>query len=179
MSSKGTVLHGRESWVVWSTGRIFGNYHRFERAQRQEIQFIRQGAVPDVTSRRSIPKFLTLGGEWRIDMYFGRQLCFPGEICSTPLWPNMVLWSRAAKWEQWEDGIEKVHKRKKAKHSDPVTECREGGWSVRLYPTEVEAGDFVVMSATGLLKYLRMKRTQQQKALCALGFTLCILSQIK
>lgn len=112
-------------------------------------------------------------------MYFGRQLCFPGEICSTPLWPNMVLWSRAAKWEQWEDGIEKVHKRKKAKHSDPVTECREGGWSVRLYPTEVEAGDFVVMSATGLIKYLRMKRTQQQKALCALGFTLCILSQIK
>lgn len=77
------------------------------------------GEPADTISRRPAPKLLTLRVEWEMDVDLGRQLHFPGEICSTTLQPDMVLWTAASKSVQlvkqivaWEE------RRKKAKYSN-------------------------------------------------------------
>ncbi len=110
-------------------------------------------------------KLLTSGVVWNKEVNLGRQLQFPQEICSTTLRPDAVLWSAAVKsvvlielTVPWEEGLEAAYERKKAKYADLVTECRESGWSVRLYPVEVGARGFVGRSSSCLLQVLELWR---------------------
>ncbi len=57
----------------------------------------------------------------------------------------------------WKEGLEASYERKKAKYADLVTECKESGWSVRLYPVEVGARGFVGRSTSCLLKDLGLR----------------------
>lgn len=47
------------------------------------------------------------------------------------------------------------------KYADLVAECREGGWSVRLYPVEVGGRSFAGDSDTPLFKDLKPDCTRQ------------------
>ncbi len=54
----------------------------------------------------------------------------------------------------WEEELKAAYERKKLKYADLTAECRESGWSVRLYPVEVGARGFVGRSASCLFKDL-------------------------
>ena len=128
------------------------------------IHFLRQGEPTVRTSKRPPAKLLTPGAAWKMEVDLGRQLHFPQEICSTTLRPDAVLWSAAVKSATlieltvpWEEGLEAAYERKKAKYADLVAECRESGWSVKLYPVEVGARGFVGRSTSRLLKDLGLR----------------------
>ncbi|KAJ8353609.1 hypothetical protein SKAU_G00211760 [Synaphobranchus kaupii] len=138
---------------------------------QQRIHFLKKGESADTISRRPAPKLLSPGVEWRMEVDVGRQLHFPGEICSTTLQPDIVLWAAEEKsvllvelTVPWEEGVEAAHERKRAKYADLVAECREGGWSARLYPVEVGARGFVGGSTTCLLKDLGLRGRALSKA---------------
>ena len=84
-----------------------------------------------------------------MEVEMGSQLHFPGEIYSTTLQSDMVLGTTVGKSAlvklavPWGEGLEAAHERKRAKYANLVAECREGGWSVRLYPVEVDVRGFV------------------------------------
>ncbi|CAJ1085723.1 LOW QUALITY PROTEIN: protein-glutamine gamma-glutamyltransferase 2-like [Xyrichtys novacula] len=70
--------------------------------------------------------------DWSMRADIGQQLQFPREITTTSLWPDIVLWSAAAKSAMlieltvpWEEGIHAAYEWKAAKYSDQVAECRE------------------------------------------------------
>ena len=141
------------------------------RGSQQRIHFLRQGDPALHTNKRPAPKSLTPGVEWKMEVDLGRQLHFPREINCTTLRPDMVLWTTAGKSAllveltvPWEEGLEAAHERKRAKYADLVAECREGGWSTRLYPVEVGARGFVGDSTTRLLKDLGLRGTRLHKA---------------
>ncbi|KAJ8339289.1 hypothetical protein SKAU_G00360750 [Synaphobranchus kaupii] len=138
---------------------------------QQRIHFLKKGESADTISRRPAPTLLSPGVEWRMEVDLGRQLNFPGEICSTTLRPDIVLWAAEEKsvllvelTVPWEEGVEAAHERKRAKYADLVAECREGGWSARLYPVEVGARGFVGGSTTCLLKDLGLRGRALSKA---------------
>ncbi|KAJ8415032.1 hypothetical protein AAFF_G00007300 [Aldrovandia affinis] len=106
-----------------------------------------------------------------MEVDLGRQLQFPQEICSTTLRPDVVLWSAAAKSAllieltvPWEEGLEAAYERKMAKYADLVAECRESGWSVRMYPVEVGARGFVGSSTSRLLRDLGLRGARLSKS---------------
>ncbi len=106
-----------------------------------------------------------------MEVDLGRQLHFPEEICNATLWPDLVLWSSTGRSAllfvltvPWEEGFEAAHERKRAKYVDLVAECREGGWSVKLYPVEVGPRGFVGATMTRLLKDLRCWRARLHRA---------------
>ena len=149
------------------------NTGRGETAGAQHhIHFLRQGELPAGPRRRPPPKLLSQGAEWRLAVDVGRQLQFPQEICCTTLRPDMVLWTSVQKRAllveltvPWEEGLAAAHERKRAKYSDLLAECREAGWSARLYPVEVGARGFVADSTTRLLRDLGLRGTSLQKAI--------------
>ncbi len=131
---------------------------------RCRIHFLRQGEPMTHISKRPPAKLLTTGVVWKMEVDLGRQLQFQQKICSTNLRPDVVLWSAAVKsvvlielTVPWEEGLEAAYERKKAKYADLVAECRESGWSVRLYPVEVGARGFVGRSTSCLLKDLGLR----------------------
>ena len=70
---------------------------------------------------------------------------------------SALLVELAVPWEE-------AHERKRAKYADLVTECRESGWSTRLYPVELGARLFVGDSVTHLLKDLGLRGARLHKA---------------
>lgn len=84
--------------------------------------------------RRNTRPF-SLDQEWDMRVDQDRQLCFPTEITTTSLRPDIVVWSTKAKSVNlikltvpMEEGIEAAFERKKDKYSELATECREAGW---------------------------------------------------
>ncbi|KAJ8393343.1 hypothetical protein AAFF_G00062440 [Aldrovandia affinis] len=120
------------------------------------------------SSKRPPSNLLTSGAEWKMKVDLGRQLQFPQEICSTTLRPDVVLWSAAAKSAlltvPWEEGLEAAYERKMAKYADLVADCRESGWSVRMYPVEVGARGFVGSSTSRLLRDLELRGARLSKS---------------
>ena len=138
---------------------------------QQRTHFLREGEKGDTVRRRPASTLLLPGVEWRMEVDLGRQLHFPGEICSTTLRPDVVLWARTERSAllveltvPWEEGMEGAHERKRAKYSDLVAECRESGWSTRLFPVEVGTRGFVGSSMTRLLKELGLRGKELHKA---------------
>src|SRR4029434_3503076 len=91
--------------------------------------------------------------------------------CSTTLRPDVVLWAKTERYAllveltvPLEEGMEGAHERKRAKYSDLVAECRESGWSTRLFPVEVGTRGFVGSSMTRLLKELGLRGRKLHKA---------------
>lgn len=54
--------------------------------------------------------------------------------------------------------------RTRAEYADVVAECRENGWSIRLYPVEVGARGSVGSCPSCLLKDLRLQRARLIKS---------------
>eukprot|EP00064_Thunnus_orientalis_P002837 superscaffoldBa00000219_g2845 len=105
------------------------------------IQFVRPGESMGDTSSQSSPRCLSPGKDWQIMVNIGKQLHLSPEITTTPLWPDIVLWSTAAKNAllieltiPWEEGMQAANERKRAKYSDLAVECREAGWTTIIYP---------------------------------------------
>lgn len=72
------------------------------------------------------------------------HLCFPGEITTTSLCPDIVLWSTKAKsvllFELTipAEGVnEAAHERNMGKYLELAAECWEEGWKTSIYPLEV------------------------------------------
>ncbi|KAJ8352978.1 hypothetical protein AAFF_G00124830, partial [Aldrovandia affinis] len=149
---KTALTQGRLTWrhdqVLRKLAEVLEKCRQEANSQRpsgsqQRIHFLRQGEPAQHSSKRPPSNLLTSGAEWKMKVDLGRQLQFPQEICSTTLRPDVVLWSAAAKSAllieltvPWEEGLEAAYERKMAKYADLVAECRESGWSVRMYPVE-------------------------------------------
>lgn len=97
----------------------------------------------------------------RVDL--DRQLRFQGEITTTSLRPDIVVWSTKARSvllveltipaeEGIEEGIEAAHERIMAKYSELAAECREAGWKTSIYPVEIGCRGYVGLSTTRLLR---------------------------
>ncbi|KAJ8358431.1 hypothetical protein AAFF_G00439950 [Aldrovandia affinis] len=177
---KTALTQGRLTWrhdqVLRKLAEVLEKCRQEVNSQRlsgsqQRIHFLRQGEPAQHSSKRPPSNLLTSGAEWKMKVDLGRQLQFPQEICSTILRPDVVLWSAAAKSAllieltvPWEEGLEAAYERKMAKYADLVAECRESGWSVRMYPVEVGARGFVGSSTSHLLRDLELRGARLSKS---------------
>ncbi|KAJ8381264.1 hypothetical protein SKAU_G00020420 [Synaphobranchus kaupii] len=86
------------------------------------IHFVREGGGRRSTKPRETPRLFSSDQEWNMRVDLGRQLQFPGEITTTSIRPDIVVWSTKAKagllielTVPWEKGIEAAFERKKTK----------------------------------------------------------------
>lgn len=84
---------------------------------------------------------------------------FPGEVWSITRQPEMFLWTTAGKSALLvkltvpsEEVLEASHRRRKAKYTDLIVECRKRGWGVRLH-----------LGGGGCLRPLELKGLSLQK----------------
>lgn len=99
------------------------------------VSFVMEGGGRRNIRPRETPSPFASDQEWDMTVELDRQLCFPLEITTTPLHPDVVVWSTKARsvllielMVPVEDSIQAAFKRKKAKYSELAAECREAGW---------------------------------------------------
>ena len=87
-----------------------------------------------------------------MEVDIGKKLMFPG-IVQTNLRLDTILCSEIGKklimiklTVPWETRCEKTYKRKNAKYTDVLKECRRRGWRTWLFPIEVGVRGFCSQS---------------------------------
>ncbi|KAL0188639.1 hypothetical protein M9458_015738, partial [Cirrhinus mrigala] len=130
-SCKIALSQGRYRWrhdQYWrNVDRIANNYHQ-------------QKTPPSLRRKEGeTARLFSSNQEWNMRVDLDRQLRFPTEITTTPLRPDIVVWSTKARSVHLieltvplEEGIEAAFERKKAKYSElavelPATQWREAG----------------------------------------------------
>lgn len=88
----------------------------------------------------------------------GRPQKAAGEIATTTLRPDIVIWSTVERSVHlieltilWEEGMTVAHERKRLKYSELAAECQEADWKTRVYPVEVGSRGFVDKTVVQLL----------------------------
>lgn len=78
-----------------------------------------------------------------------QRLCFPTEITTTNLQPDLVLWSSflcstliVELMVPWEDAVGEAYERKSLKYSELVADREQRGWRTRVFPVEVGCRGF-------------------------------------
>lgn len=94
---------------------------------------------------------------------------FPEAVAKTTLKPDIVLTSAASKQLSllvlilpWEDSMEEVNERKRARYSALVEECWSNGWLVRCQPIEVGCRGFAGKSICRAFKMLGIRGVSYQ-----------------
>ena len=92
------------------------------------------------------------------------QLCFPPEIASTNLRPDLVLWSAALKLVYiveltvpWEGAVEEAYERKKLRYAELAADAHQNGWKARVCPVEVGCRGFIATSTSRLLREMGVR----------------------
>lgn len=79
-----------------------------------------------------------------------QRLCFPVEIATTSLRPDLVLWSSSLRSAfiveltvPWEDAVMEAYEQKSLKYSELAADAEKHGWKTKVYPVEVGCRGFV------------------------------------
>jgi len=82
-----------------------------------------------------------------------------GQIVTTNVRPDIVLWSGSARIVQlidltvpWEDAVDETYERKTLWYAHLATEAEQRGWRVQDYPVEMGCQGFVAHSTTRFLR---------------------------
>ena len=112
------------------------------------------------------PKFINFvkGGtanDWEMQADVGGKTTFPGEVLTTTLRPDIVLWSRSSRQVilleltvPLETRLEEAHERKLTKYDQLVTDIQNKNWKVWYFPVEVGCRGFVAQSLWRALGFL-------------------------
>ena len=162
------LKQGRYRWrhdkVLRELAEILEGERRKKRPAEQkqkQIQFVREGTKTSV-KKAGKPSLLERGRNWELRVDLHRKLLFPN-IVETTLRPDAVLFSSQSDTliaieltVQWEENCEEAHERKSLKYADLMTECRDRGWSVWLFPVDVGCRGFPAQSVWKLFHRLGM-----------------------
>lgn len=109
-------------------------------------------------------------------MDLDQRLCFPVEIATTSLRPDLVLWSSSLRSAfivkltvPWEDAVIEAYEQKSLKYSELAADAEKHGWKTKVYPVEVGCRGFVGRSATTLLKDLGIQGQALRQAVNSLS----------
>uniref|UniRef100_A0A3P9H1W7 Reverse transcriptase domain-containing protein n=1 Tax=Oryzias latipes TaxID=8090 RepID=A0A3P9H1W7_ORYLA len=141
-------------------------------SHRQLIPFLREGqATFNTTSAADIGQ-LGRARDWKMLVDLDRKLCFPREVASTNLRPDLVLWSSTLKLVYiveltvpWESAIEEAYERKMLRYAELAADAKEQGWSVKVRPVEVGCRGFVATSTPRLLREMGVRGKAQRQAI--------------
>lgn len=148
------------------------NKNKSLRPANKTIAFIRAGEKPAAASRNTTNGLLTTARDWELKVDLGRQLKFPEAVAETPLRPDMVLISGAAKkvvllelTVPWEERMEEAHERKRGKYAELLEKCRSNGWNASCHPIEVGCRGFVGQSLCRAYRMLGITGASQRGAI--------------
>ena len=109
--------------------------------------------------------------DWKMQADLDTRLCFPAEIASTNLRPDLVLWSASLKLVYiieltvpWEGAVEEAYERKKLRYADLAAEAGQRGWKAKVCPVEVGCRGFVATSTTRLLREMGVRGKAHRQA---------------
>ncbi len=99
-----------------------------------------------------------------------QKLCFPAEIASANLRPDLVLWSASLKLVYiteltvpWENSVEEAFEQKRLRYAELAADVQQRGWRAKVRPVEVGCRGFVVTSTSRLLREMGARgRTHRQ-----------------
>ncbi|KAK0144687.1 hypothetical protein N1851_016943 [Merluccius polli] len=138
---------------------------------RHSIAFIKAGERPQ-HRQRQVGGLLTTARDWQLKVDLGRQLTVPHTIAVTTLRPDLVLLSESTRQVvlleltvPWEDRMEEVFERKRAKYEELVRECRRNSWKTRCNPIEVGCRGFAGQSLCRALRLLGIRGLHNKKAI--------------
>ncbi len=125
------------------------SWAEFWKLPQARLSFLIRATYNTLPSPKNLHQWL--GTEDRCRIHFLRQGEPMTHISNRP--PAKLLTSGVV-WKMEVD----LGRQLQFPHADLVAECRESGWSVRLYPVEVGARGFVGRSTSCLLKDLGLRR---------------------
>ena len=140
--------------------------------QWQPTTFVREGeGRVSPTAFRPDTGQLSGARDWKLQADLGQRLCFPAEILSTNLRPDLVLWSTSLKLVYiieltvpWESAVEEAFERKKLRYAELAAEVQQQGWKARVRPVEVGCRGFVATSTSRLLRELGVRGKAHREA---------------
>jgi hypothetical protein len=125
--------------------------------------------VPTTSASKSL---LRTASDWKIIIDFNGSMVFPPEICTTPLRPDIVIWSTSSNTVIMaeltcpaEEGITAASIRKKARYAELVETIKSKGWTVHLFTVEAGARGFVAHSFNIFFRKIGMSPSTA-KSLC-------------
>ena len=134
--------------------------------------FVREGKK-QASRTTARPDFGQLGRarDWKMLTDLDTKLCFPAEIASTNLRPDLVLWSASLKHVYiieltvpWEGAVEEAYERKKLRYSELAADAQQQGWKAKVCPVEVGCRGFVATSTTRLLREMGVRGKAHRQA---------------
>ena len=104
---------------------------------------------------------LATATDWQLRVDLRRRLQFPGEITTTTLRPDIVLWSSKTRQVimieltvPWEENIQIANERKRTKYDELKASCEEAQWKAWCMPIEVGCRGFIGKSIWTTCKLL-------------------------
>ncbi|KAL5016444.1 hypothetical protein ScPMuIL_006033, partial [Solemya velum] len=89
------------------------------------INFIKGGRKTSRNANSKASGILATANDWEMQADVGGKTTFPGEVITTTLRPDIVLWSRTSRQVilveltvPWETRLEEAHERKLTKYQD-------------------------------------------------------------
>ncbi|KAJ8369267.1 hypothetical protein SKAU_G00092950 [Synaphobranchus kaupii] len=113
--------------------------------------------------------------DWKLLADLEQKLCFPSEIATTNLRPDLVLWSTSLctvyiieLTVPWEDAVGEAYEGKRLKYAELAAGAEQHGWKAKVCPVEIGCRGFVGMSTTRLLKDIGIRGQAQRLAIKSL-----------
>ncbi len=136
----------------------------------QPTPFVREGQASLATIRADTGQ-LDRARDWKLLADLGKKLCFPTEIASTNLRPDLVLWSPSLKLVYiieltvpWEGAVEEAYERKKLRYAELAADAQQQGWKASVRPVEVGCRGFVATSTSRLLREMGVRGKAHRQA---------------
>ena len=136
----------------------------------QPTAFVREGEGRLTTARTDLGQ-LDRARDWKLLADLGKKLCFPAEIASTNLRPDLVLWSPSLKLVfiieltvPWESAVEEAYERKKLRYADLAADAQQQGWTTKVRPVEVGCRGFIATSTSRLLTEVGVRGRAHRQA---------------
>ena len=128
------------------------------------IKFVKGGTETNKETNKSnntASGIVSTANDWEMQADVGGKTTFPGEVLTTTLRPDIVLWSRSSRQVilleltvPWETRLEEAHERKLTKYDQLVTDIQNKNWKVWYFPVEVGCRGFVSQSLWRALGFL-------------------------
>ena len=136
----------------------------------QPIPFVREGQASLATIRADTGQ-LGRTRDWKLLADLDKKLCFPTEIASTNLRPDLVLWSPSLKLVYvieltvpWEGAVEEAYERKMLRYAELAADAQQQGWKATVRPVEVGCRGFVATSTSRLLREMGVRGKAHRQA---------------
>ncbi|XP_069107365.1 uncharacterized protein [Argopecten irradians] len=138
------------------------------------VTFVKSGTR--ATGNVEAGGILATARDWEMRADIQQRMGFPAEVASTPLRPDVVLWSRSSKQVvlveltvPWEDRMEEANERKQQKYQQLVEECQHRGWKTWCLPIEVGCRGFPGQSLWRALRLLGVTGADRRNLIAAVS----------